>query len=40
MKSTWFLAIEDEVKDAKIVLASQSPNRLALLKELVSFLKL
>uniref|UniRef100_A0A7E4V770 Nucleotide PPase n=1 Tax=Panagrellus redivivus TaxID=6233 RepID=A0A7E4V770_PANRE len=34
MRSTWFLAIEDEVKDAEIVLASQSPNRLALLKEL------
>ena len=38
MKSTWFLAIEEEVKDAKIVLASQSPNRLALFKELVSYL--
>uniref|UniRef100_A0AC34PXT0 Maf-like protein n=1 Tax=Panagrolaimus sp. JU765 TaxID=591449 RepID=A0AC34PXT0_9BILA len=34
MKSTWFLTIEDQVKDAKIVLASQSPNRLALLKEI------
>uniref|UniRef100_A0AC34FQ91 Maf-like protein n=1 Tax=Panagrolaimus sp. ES5 TaxID=591445 RepID=A0AC34FQ91_9BILA len=34
MKSSWFLAIEDEVKDANIVLASQSPNRFTLLKEL------
>lgn len=34
MKSTWFLTIEDEIKDAKVVLASQSPNRLALLKEI------